>query len=160
MHRSKLTLAILITATLAATIATAAPRGKQHEGPQRLVAVTEQGSVVTLRLENGSTIDVPSSAVMMRDLRTGAETRRLNKSVNATPDQASSKRRGSRIADLSRMSASSSRPLTAAVKIRYAPDGSVRRARIMVFESDAATQAFITEGARRARSAETRSPNQ
>ena len=160
MHTSKLSIAILITAALCATTVIAAPRDQQLEAPQRLVSIAEQGGVVTLRLANGRSVDVPASAVMVREERASGATRQSNRSANAMPDTATSRKQGLRGTNLSEIASLSRGAVPAAVKIRYAPDGTVRRAKITVFESEAAADAFIAASSRRARAGETRSPNQ
>ena len=123
--------------TLALSVATAAAT---HERtlPQRLVAVSQNGSTVTLHFENGNTVDVPAASVKIREASHPSHQRAVVS-----------------VAQLGGMSAAG--PLPAVAFVQNGAQGSVTHVRVRVFESDAETRAFLQRSAdrRAARNAKT-----
>lgn len=143
---------IAIATLLTAAVVTAAPK-QRGEAPKRIMSVATTDQTVTLRLDDGRSIDVPAHSVVVRDLRKekAGSTARMRVHSNAEnqgtqPDAPAAMEQGGRGMELSefRALAASTQGLVPAVaKIRYAQDGSVRRARIMVFDNDDATAKFL-----------------
>jgi hypothetical protein len=96
--------------------------------PTRIVSVTQSGSNVQMRLDDGRSIEVPESAVRVIDR-------------DATTTSGNSAQ--SPVRSVSSLG-SSSKPALATVI--YAKDGSVRLVRVRVFHSEAAVDAFLSRG--------------
>ena len=133
MNGARLVLAAILTLALSAATATAK---HTRELPQRLVAVSQNGSSVTLHFENGNTVDVPATNVKIRTHQRG----------------------GMSVARLSGMSGAG--PLPAVAFVQDGPQGSATHARVRVFESDAETRAFLQRSADRRAARDAKKSNQ
>lgn len=151
------TTTIAITTLLTAAVVTAAPQQhRRAQAPARVMSVSATEQSVTLRLDDGRSVDVPANAVVVRDLRQNksASTSRMRVHSNAENQGGQEETAGGRaihgraieFSEFREMAAASHGLMPALAKIHYGPDGSVRRARIMLFESDAATANFLARG--------------
>ena len=109
--------------------------------PQRIASISQNGSTVTLRFENGTSVDVPA---------TGLKIRR----ISSQPHQL----RTMTVAQLSAMNGAA--PLPAIAMLRAHDGTSPRGMRIRVFESDADTRAFLQQYADRQAARQARKSNQ
>ena len=120
---------------------------------QRLLAVSENGSIVTLRLENGTSVDVARSNVRVKDAAREVHTRAARKEQ---------KKRDASVDRLTQMSAASSAGLPAIVTLAYKRDGSVKKAKVRLFASEAAMRTYLTQRDERlaaARAAQSKEPH-
>ena len=140
MHRLIKTIIVVITIVIARAATVDATPQNDHEAPQRVVTLNALGDSVALRLQNGATIDVPAAVLVIRDLR------RSTAGADAKNDP------HTRVEELRRISSVVGGPVQAAVKIRYAHDGTIRRAKVTLFDSERAVQAFISKPAKTRRS--------
>ena len=138
--RHRLVTALIATLVLSAFPMYAGPgRRGGHPVPTRIVSVSQSGSNVQMKLDDGRSIEVPESAVRI-------------------VQREEIKAEGSSAQAPARMSVSSLRSgsAPAVATVIYAKDGSVRRVRVQVFRSDAAANAFVSS----ARSAQSKGSKQ
>ncbi|HUJ13152.1 MAG TPA: hypothetical protein VLV86_03860 [Vicinamibacterales bacterium] len=127
----------LVACALAAPIV-AAPKHARPL-PQRLASVAQNGTTVTLHFENGTSLDVPS-----KNLRIRNASRQPHQPHILTVEQ------------LSSMNASGPLPAIAIVQEGRA----AHRVRVRVFANDAETRAFLQRAADRQAAREARKSNQ
>lgn len=131
-------LAVSALLIITATVFAGEGRGSRGEGGiQALSAVSAKGAVLTLRLADGTTVDVPRASIK---IVAGGQS-----DVAAADGRAARKRRPS-VDDLVAQSASGSLPAT--VMLRYDRDGYVKRARVNLFRTTAEASAFVEKGRR------------
>jgi hypothetical protein len=123
-----------------ATVALVAPQARAakakrsgerltHE-PRRVMAIAENGPIVTFRLENGQNVDVAKSLVKV-------------KVKNASRGESKEERRAERavsLSDLAQMSAPA-----AVVTLSYDRAGNVKKAKVRVFRNEAEVSAFFAD---------------
>jgi hypothetical protein len=105
-------------------------------GPQRLISISENGPIVTLRLNDGSTVDVARSNVKIKD-----------DTLSRTAHQPRNKREPMSLTQLSQLNAA-----PAVVTLSY-KHGEVKKAKVRVFASEAALNTFFAQRADRAAAA-------
>lgn len=122
MSKLKVAAILLLLASVPALVAKPVRVGPSHQ-TMKVVSMVENGPVVTLRFEDGSTADIAKSTLRIRD---EAQKRGTARSIE----------------QLSRTS-----NLPAIATIAYRPDGTVKKARLRVFANEAAMNAFTTQRA-------------
>lgn len=123
--------AAVVSLTFLAVTAFAAPRAADHarrSAPVRVASMTEEGAKVTLRFEDGKSVELSKNDVHIM---------RRGQSASATSVE-------------SLTAASGSGSLPAIATLIYRPDGTVRKARVQVFSSSAEASAFLQRSSRRA----------
>ena len=134
---------VLVAATLLATSAFAGTKGKGNGAPQRLMAVTVNGQLTTLKLGDGTSVEVPSGAIRIAPSQGG--------DVASDADEARGMQKNRMTLDqLAAMKADNGLP--AVVMIRYDKNGLIKRAKVRVFPSSGETNAFLAGVARAAKS--------
>jgi len=98
------------------------------------MAIVENGPIVTLRLDNGTDVDVAKSIVKIKSAARGH-----------VRDGKKEKEETLSISQLSQMSTASSSGLPAVVSLSYRKDGNVKKAKIRVFPSEAEVSAFFAK---------------
>jgi hypothetical protein len=149
---------VLIAATAFLLVTPQVHGAKAHQvrpshQTQRLIAVSENGPIVTLRLENGASVDVARSKVKVKEEERSAQTRAARKAQ---------KKRVASVARLSEMSAANPAGLPALVTLSYKRDGSVKKARVRLFASEAAMRTYLAQREERlaaARAAQSKEPH-
>ena len=130
--KKRIAVAAVALFTLLAPSTFAGPKGAHRShAPQgvRVVSMSQTGGNVTLRLEDGRSIEAPENRVrLMSD--------DFEKSTGASAKAAKANKQT--IGSLSAMSS----PLPAIATVIYGKDGSIRRVRVRVFESNDAANAF------------------
>ena len=151
MKNGKSTTVLLVTAAMLLLVGSAVAAQKEgserdRSGLVRLTSITENGTTVTLHLEDGRVLDVERSRVNITghpgSAQAGGVTRR-------------EQRREMSLDHLSAMG----EPLPAVVKVKYGHDGSIKRARVQVFASEAETRAFLDNRASRRAAMQSAKPN-
>ena len=101
-----------------------------------MISIIENGPIVTLRLNDGSTVDVARSNVKIKD-----------DTYSRTAHQPHNKREPMSVTQLSRLNAA-----PAVVTLSY-KHGEVKKAKVRVFASEAALNTFFAQRADRAAAA-------
>ena len=122
MSKLKVAATLLLLVVAQVIVAKPVKVGPSHQ-TMKVVSMVENGPVVTLRFEDGSSADVAKSTLRIRD--------EAQKHSNARS-----------IEQLSRTS-----NLPAIVTIAYRPDGTVKKARLRVFANETAMNAYTTQRA-------------
>ena len=122
MSKVKVAVTLLLLAFAQAVVAKPMRVGASHE-TMKVISMVENGPVVTLRFENGSTADVAKSTLKIRD---DAQKRGTARSIE----------------ELSRTS-----NLPAVATVVYRSDGNIKRVRLHVFTSEEALSAFTAQRA-------------
>ena len=142
-QRHKLTIALLMLTLVVPSVAAAAPRQAAGQRTERLAGVTaDEGGMVKLVLHDHSSIAVPFEMVVLTDTRREGEMSQFRVRARAGSADGSERRRA-RLNLQQHIASTVTVPVPAAVKLRYGADGKVRRARIIVFPSDAEADAFL-----------------
>lgn len=125
--KKRILFAVIPTLILAALPLWAAPAGRESHRPMpsRIVSMSENGSTVTMNLEDGRSITAPQNAVRIvsRDAAMKGKAKEMT------------------VATLSAMSSAGSLPAIATAI--YGKDGTLHRVRIRVFDSNDAASAFL-----------------
>jgi hypothetical protein len=122
MSKLTVTASLLLLVVAQSIVAKPVRVGPSHQ-TMKVVSMVENGPVVTLRFDNGSTADVAKSTLRIRD-------------------EAHKRGTARSIAELSRTS-----NLPAIARVAYMPDGTVKKVRLRVFANEAAMNAFTTQRA-------------
>jgi hypothetical protein len=107
-----------------------------HE-PQRVMSLSENGPIVTLKLENGKVVDVAKSEVKIKDGSLSKATDRRKKEERLS------------VARLSEMSAANPNALPAIVTFSYKRDGTVRKAKVRLFATEGDMKAYLADRSER-----------
>jgi hypothetical protein len=107
--------------------------------PQRVTGIALNGEMATLKLADGSSIELPAAIIHLRDQRDVAE----DKSVTGSGGK---RNRG---VSLQQLAAKSEGDLAAIVRVRYDKNGSARRARLQLFSNHSEASAFMEHVAKR-----------